>query len=209
MVVYNKAIEQMKQENSLLYARIWHQATLNLLGRSENTHLLIGEIFDEKQSLSEMQEAKEQTGLSFVFFLKLMLCCFFDQPGIDIASEGEKLLDSTPAFATTVPFYFYQSLALTKAYSQASKTQQKQIIRKLKNNQKKLKKWADYAPMNYLHKWHLVEAEQYRISDNQAKVIEFYNKAISGAEENEYLNEVALTNELARANASKIKLGAA
>ncbi|MEM7714070.1 MAG: AAA family ATPase, partial [Cyanobacteria bacterium P01_A01_bin.68] len=197
MLVYNRAIEQMKQENSLLYGRIWHQATLNLLGHSETPHLLIGEIFDEEQGLSEMEAANDKTGISFMLFLKLMLCCFFDQPGIDIASEGEKVLDSTPAFATTVPFYFYQSLALTKAYSQASKTQQKQIIRKLKTNQNKLKKWADYAPMNYLHKWLLVEAERYRILDNQAKAIEFYNKAISQAKEEEYLNEVALANELA------------
>jgi len=59
-----------------------------------------------------------------------------------------------------------------------------------------LKLWAEHAPMNYQHKYDLVEAEKLRIL-GQLEAIEFYDKAIAGARENEYLNEEALSCELA------------
>jgi len=60
-----------------------------------------------------------------------------------------------------------------------------------------LQHWAEHAPMNYLHKWQLVEAEKYRVARQRAEAIEMYDRAISGAKENEYLNEEALAHELA------------
>ncbi|MEG4330208.1 GAF domain-containing protein, partial [Microcoleus sp. herbarium5] len=51
--------------------------------------------------------------------------------------------------------------------------------------------------MNYLHKWYLVEAERQRVLGNKSEAIEMYDRAISGAKENKFLNEEALANELA------------
>ncbi|HEY9707351.1 MAG TPA: PAS domain S-box protein, partial [Oculatellaceae cyanobacterium] len=60
-----------------------------------------------------------------------------------------------------------------------------------------MKKWAHHAPMNHLHKFYLVEAERYRVQSNYVKAMEYYDAAISGAVENEYIQEEALANELA------------
>jgi signal transduction histidine kinase len=67
----------------------------------------------------------------------------------------------------------------------------------VKANQKKIKKWAQFAPMTHLHKFYLVEAERYRVLDEKTKAIECYDRAITLAKENDYLNEEALANELA------------
>jgi len=48
-----------------------------------------------------------------------------------------------------------------------------------------------------LHKWQLVEAEKYRVARQRAEAIEMYDRAISGAKENKYIQEEALANELA------------
>ncbi|MEP6486906.1 trifunctional serine/threonine-protein kinase/ATP-binding protein/sensor histidine kinase [Microcoleus vaginatus GB2-A3] len=68
---------------------------------------------------------------------------------------------------------------------------------RVQENQRKLQHWAEHAPMNYLHKWQLVEAEKYRVARQRAEAIEMYDRAISGAKENEYIQEEALANELA------------
>ncbi|MEG4294919.1 GAF domain-containing protein, partial [Microcoleus sp. C2C3] len=47
------------------------------------------------------------------------------------------------------------------------------------------------------HKWQLVEAEKYRVARQRAEAIEMYDRAISGAKENKYIQEQALANELA------------
>jgi GAF domain-containing protein len=64
-------------------------------------------------------------------------------------------------------------------------------------SQKKIKKWAYYAPMNHLNKFFLIEAERYRILGRETKAAYCYNKAIALAHENKYLHEEALAYELA------------
>ena len=51
--------------------------------------------------------------------------------------------------------------------------------------------------MNYLHKFHLVEAERCRVLNQNGEAREHYDRAIELARENEYVNEEALASELA------------
>src|SRR4028118_968135 len=60
-----------------------------------------------------------------------------------------------------------------------------------------MQKWAHHAPMNFLHKFYLVEAERHRVLDEKIEAIEMYDKSIALAKENEYINEEALAHELA------------
>jgi PAS domain S-box-containing protein len=60
-----------------------------------------------------------------------------------------------------------------------------------------MQKWAHHAPMNYLHKFNLVEAERHRVLGEKIEAMEMYDKAIALAKENEYINEEALAHELA------------
>jgi signal transduction histidine kinase len=48
-----------------------------------------------------------------------------------------------------------------------------------------------------MHKWHLVEAERYRIRGNKLKAMKNYDMAAILARENGYIHEEALANELA------------
>ncbi|MCP4135244.1 MAG: hypothetical protein GY754_30025 [bacterium] len=83
--------------------------------------------------------------------------------------------------------YFYDSLirlALNKD------------LAKVRKNQKKLKKWAFHAPMNYSHKYHLVEAEIARVKGWKLKAMDHYKRAASLARENKFLQDEALALEL-------------
>jgi signal transduction histidine kinase len=51
--------------------------------------------------------------------------------------------------------------------------------------------------MNYLHKYHLVEAQKHHVLDRKTEAIELYDLAIAGAKANGYPQEAALANELA------------
>jgi class 3 adenylate cyclase len=102
----------------------------------------------------------------------------------------------TGLFFTAV-FRFYESLAQLALFSEAAAPEQKRILRRVAANQKKVKKWAGHAPMNYQHKFYLVEAERARVLGHAQAAREYYDQAISLAHENEYLNEEALAHELA------------
>ncbi|BAU66570.1 multi-sensor signal transduction multi-kinase [Stanieria sp. NIES-3757] len=74
---------------------------------------------------------------------------------------------------------------------------QTELFLKIQENQAKLKIYVQSAPMNFQNKYDLVEAECHRILGNKAEAIEYYDRAIASARENQILNEEALANELA------------
>ncbi|MCT7953035.1 AAA family ATPase [Ancylothrix sp. C2] len=197
MAMYSKVISQLKQESAFYYNILNRQLVLNLMGRCEDKYHLIGESYDEVKMLPVHQKAKAKNICHAVYFYKFFLCYFFQNysQALENAKQVEKYIDSAPG---TIPLsHFYNSLAHLAIYSEASQTEQKQIIRKVKANQKNIRKWAKFAPMTHLHKYYLVEAEKHRVLGNNTLAIEYYDNAIKLAKKNEYLNEEALANELA------------
>ena len=94
-------------------------------------------------------------------------------------------------------FCLYHSLALLSLPLDASNSQIVAWLNCVNINQEKMQKWAEHPPMNYLHKFHLVEAEKARVLGQFFKAEEFYERAIAGAAENEFIQEEALAYELA------------
>jgi signal transduction histidine kinase/ActR/RegA family two-component response regulator len=82
-------------------------------------------------------------------------------------------------------------------YSNVAASEQKNFLKKVAKNQKKMKNWANHAPMNFLHKYYLVEAERARVLGNYKDAREFYDQAIAFAQQNDFLSEEALAYELA------------
>ncbi len=103
------------------------------------------------------------------------------------------------AIAMIRPLYFnfYDSLTHLALYPDAPEPEQQRILEKVTANQEKMQLWAQHAPMNYLHKYYLVEAERARVLCNPSDARDYYDRAISLAKEHEYLNEEALAYELA------------
>ncbi|MFL9452762.1 MULTISPECIES: trifunctional serine/threonine-protein kinase/ATP-binding protein/sensor histidine kinase [Nostocales] len=199
MATYNRAIGQLKQEVALAWASIFRQIVLNLLEKTENPYYLSGESFDEETILPLFQKANDRLGLLFFYFSKLHLCYLFEeyQQAVEYAALAEKYLDSGIGQIVVVLVHFYDSLSRLAIYSQSLEQEQKSHLDKVRINQEKLQKWAHYAPMNYLHKFYLVEAERHRVLEQKSEAIEMYDLAISLSQENEYLNEEALAWELA------------
>ncbi|MEG4986989.1 AAA family ATPase [Microcoleus sp. BR0-C5] len=197
MAMYSNTLSQLKQETSYYYNQLNRQVLLNLMGQAEDKCRLIGENYDETKMLPLHQEANAQNLCRSVYFYKLFLCYIFQdyQQAIENAKSAEKYSDSAVG---TIPLYhFYNSLVYLAIYSDAPQSEQKLILQKVKANQKNIKKWAHFAPMTHLHKFYLVEAERYRVLGENARAIDYYDRAIALAKEHDYINEEALANELA------------
>ena len=199
MEKYTKVITQIKQKRIIYYNEIYRQTILNLLGYVENPCHLIGEAYDEEKMLGSHLEANDFSGLLYLYFNKLFLCyLFYDfTQAIENASLAEQYLDGVRGQQVVPIFYLYDSLVRLAIYLDISKSEQKKILEKIQVNQDKMQYWANHAPMNYLHKFELVEAEKHRILGNNLEAMELYDRAITGAKENEYIHEEALANELA------------
>ncbi|MCC5637523.1 AAA family ATPase [Nostoc sp. CHAB 5844] len=199
MASYSNAVSQIKQETVFNWYNIYRQSVLNLVQTTEKSTSLIGEAYDEEKMLTIHQQAQDRVGLLYIHFNKLYLCYLFrDFPqAIENSELAEIYLDSGVGNLVMPLFYFYDSLARLAVCDNISQTEQKHILVRIEVNQEKMQKWAHDAPMNYLHKFYLVEAERYRVTGQYLEAIEYYDRAISLAKENEYINEEALANELA------------
>ncbi|MEH1942039.1 MAG: AAA family ATPase [Nostoc sp.] len=193
------AIHKIKQKTTLNYIEIYWQATLNLLGKNENPCLIKGEACDEQIRLPLHQQANDYAGVGYIYLNKFLLCYWFENysEAIENLAIAEKYLDAVIGMPFVPVFNFYDSLVRLAVYGDRSESEQKAILDRVQANQEKMQKWADYAPMNHLHKFYLVEAERHRVLGEKIEAIEMYDKAIALAKENEYINEEALAHELA------------
>ena len=78
MAAYRDAIYKNKQETTLHCIEIYLQATLNLLGRSEDPCLLKGEAYDEHIMLPLHLQANDNTGLYYIYCHKFLLSYLFE-----------------------------------------------------------------------------------------------------------------------------------
>jgi PAS domain S-box-containing protein len=196
---YIHALKQLKQVVSVNVLEIYLQAILNLSSDCPDPRSLIGQVYDESKKLPLLQQANDRYGLFNLYVNKLVLSYLFQDFGQ--ASENaallENYLDGGTGHVGVAIFYFYDSLARLMVYPNLANSEQVDILDKVTANQEKMKLWAHHAPMNYLHKFYLVEAERHRVLSQNVEAMDYYDRAIAGAKENEYINEEALANELA------------
>ncbi|ETR74023.1 MAG: hypothetical protein OMM_00496 [Candidatus Magnetoglobus multicellularis str. Araruama] len=93
-------------------------------------------------------------------------------------------------------YYFYDSLAQSSIFEKSNPKKKKQILKKITSNQKRIKKWSKHAPMNFLNKYYLVEAERCSILGKQSEAVDYYEKAIQSASDNGFIHEEGLASEL-------------
>ncbi|TAG64875.1 MAG: serine/threonine protein kinase, partial [Oscillatoriales cyanobacterium] len=198
-VQYFTLVQNLKQELSMELLGIWGQIILNLRGMSANKSQLIGEKFNEAEILPRLQQANNYMSLFNVYLAKLLLNYLFKQPdkAVADASLAAEYAQAAIGFMMIGTHNFYYSLALLAVYPTADSAEQAKHLMQVVANQEKMRKWAHHAPMNYQHKYELVEAEKARVLGDKDKAIDYYDRAIQHSREQGYIQEEALANELA------------
>ncbi|MEH2247991.1 trifunctional serine/threonine-protein kinase/ATP-binding protein/sensor histidine kinase [Nostoc sp.] len=196
---HRKVIQQLRQDSCLHKQSIYHQVIVNLLEVLPEPERLLGEYCHEDEIIQLYLKTNQETALYQVYFNKLLLCYLFQhyEQALQNAKLAEPYLDAVTGLMLVPIFYFYDALVRLAVYPDASETDQISIIERVTAHQEKLRIWADHAPSNQAHRHALVVAEKCRVLGARAEAIEYYDRAIAKAKENEYLNEEALANELA------------
>ncbi|MBD0344853.1 MAG: GAF domain-containing protein, partial [Coleofasciculus sp. Co-bin14] len=196
---YSNSIRQLRREQFLNWTLPSWQAVLNLLGQTENPCKLIGNAYNEERALPYAIAVNDRSQLHLLHLHKLILSYLFGEydQAIENAAIAEQYLDGVIAQLVIAIFYFYDSLAHLRLLAETSNPDKEVLLDRVNSNQAKMQHWAHHAPMNFLHKFHLVEAEKARVLGQVLAAEEYYEQAIDGAKENGYLQEEALAYELA------------
>ncbi len=199
---YNRAIIAINQKNALCYNQMLHQAVLNLLGLSISPVQLVGKAFNEISDFDQFEQNQDQLGLLCFYIHKLMLCYLFQEYGeaLNCQQQAQKLVESGIGTINTFPVFFWgvlTCLILLRQHPQSLNVDVSQLERTITLGKEKLRFWASHNPHYYQHKYALLCAESHRLDGDRLAALEAYDQAIAGAKANGYLQDEALTNELA------------
>ncbi|MCB2185502.1 MAG: AAA family ATPase [Deltaproteobacteria bacterium] len=179
--------------------RVYKQMVVNLLGEfAEKPWILTGRYCQEEKAIQTFSEVGDISGVAMFHVTKLVLAYHFDQYSLALghAPKAEENLYGLPGLILVPLLYFYDSLTRLALFPEMEEATQKEILAKVASNQEMMKNWADYAPMNFLHKYHLVEAERSAAVGDYLEAEELYEKALEGAKRHEYIQEEALACQL-------------
>ena len=201
MANYNHLLFQLKQETVLTWNQIYRQTVLQLMGNSASSDILLSKDYSPEKLLPLLLKANDRVGIQHFYLQKLILAYLFGdiEQALENATQAEVYLDGVAGFINVSEYHFYDALARLAAYPSATKKEQEEHLFSATSNLKKLQKKALSAPMNLQHKCDLITAEKARVLGNIVTAMEYYDRAIAGAQENGYIQVQALAAELAGA----------
>ncbi len=193
-----KAIKLLNQKFDFDTITLFHQTSLRLINpKGISTQFTIND-FSEDDMIKVFKKEGNKSSLLCYHILKLNLnyCAHQYEEALSHIIHAYVYIDSGRSTFLIPYFYFYESLTRLALCHGISSNEKKKHITIVVKNQKKLKKLANHAPVNFLHKWHLVEAEKESTLCKFEKATEHYKKAIERAKSNQYVQEEALAYEL-------------
>ncbi len=195
---YIPLLQKFKLQYFLYYAQIVQQLSLNLLGRSKNRLVLIGESFNETEMLSILEALNNGTSLVYAYLAKGILAYLFKEPELALAhlQEVQKYKQETGTMVVS-QYNFYYSLALLAQYPNVPPQERSEFLDRVELNQKELQNWTYQSPANFQHDYELIEAETAKVSGNFDRAVELYDRAIQAAKKAGYQQKEAIANELA------------
>jgi predicted ATPase/signal transduction histidine kinase/tRNA A-37 threonylcarbamoyl transferase component Bud32 len=198
-IKYTDLMLKYKQNLVSDQTKLGREFVLNLLDKSGDKFEFVGDNFDENEIIITWERTNNYTFIAYFYLFKSVLFYLFKEniKAVEVAGLTEKYKASLGALIHSSEHNFYYSLILLAHYPATTKTKQKQYLKKVASHQKQMKTWAHHAPMNFQHKYDLVEAEKARVLTQNEIAVIYYERAINGAKEQGFLQEEALANERA------------
>ncbi len=186
---YRAVMAQLKQYSAQIYLDMIQQTVQNLRETRIRPDFLIGSAYDETVMIPKHYEDNEFTAIACACIYKLLLAyCYGNYTAaLDHITQVKQYVMGVSGSAFVPIFHFYAALTHLALFRTQPAIEQTEILGLVETHQSTLQQWAQNAPMNYLHKWHLVEAERQRVLGNKAEAIEMYDRAISGAKKTNIL----------------------
>lgn len=199
-----ESLEYINQKSAVRLTQNFEQLIANLIGQSEEPANFASYPYNPHWEISMITDGGDRFGLHYFYLNKAYLkylFCELDQgyEALEFTEKAGNYLDVVGGFLIEPIFYFYDSLIRLNAMQRGKQSQaipEPNSLEKVHQNQQKMALWQSHAPMNFRHKFDLVEAEKCRVLDQKLEAIALYSQAITGAKEQEYIQEEALANEL-------------
>lgn len=200
MEQYSLAMQQLNQDKILYVYLMFLQVIANLNSFSaKEPWCLDGQYFNESEGEAAYLAADDQPAYCTYLVQKGTLYYLFGE-----AEQAKKYFDevaereeSVAATYMVSAIAFLDALTHLELLKKGEYKNKKAYLKRVTSQLKKLKKWAEAAPLNYQHKYDLVAAELAAFRGRQRQARKHFEDAIDNARNSGFLQEEALAYELA------------
>jgi predicted ATPase/signal transduction histidine kinase/ActR/RegA family two-component response regulator len=193
--------KETSNEPVLQTIRLEEQFVACLKGATSGPTSLEDASFDERACRASVEAAGFGCGIVFHDIMKQMLAFLFGDPAQALvhAEQAQKTLGAAMAMPIEATYYFFHALTLAALLPRADPERQREYSQTLMGHLRKLERWAENCPENFLSRFALVSAELARIEGRDQDARRLYEQAIESAHQNGFVQYEALAWELAAA----------
>jgi len=191
---FTGSFRQLKQYGAFNLADILLH-TVNRLTDPEKVSAVLGNgQISEEALLQRCFDAHDKTAVFFLHLHRMQLNYLFGdyEKARSCAKDAEAFLEAVVGLHYIPLYHFYRSLVILANPKSTGKD-----LKSVRSSMKKMKLWAKHAPENFMHKFHLLEAEWAARHNENENARKAYDKAIILSRENNFLQEEAIALERA------------
>lgn len=198
MSAFSTTITDLGQGTSLYTHEIHRQAVFNLMGDCEDPNRLVGSAYNEDLAVPIHQKESDVSNLFTYYCAKALLLLILGDYGQAAAAANINRQYLSGGVATVfVPNYFAYDALIQAQVCDQQPAHRSKLLRRIRKNRKKVARWAAMAPMNHVHHLALIDAEIARLQQRPHEALNYYEQAITAAQQNRFSQVEALASELA------------
>ena len=200
MAEHEAVIKATGVDSAYHFMQLYRQAVDNLMNTVSDPCRLAGTFYDEAKMLDVDMEADNRGRDLGLYNSKLLLCLLYRHydRAVKNAERVERVLKGGWTLGSSVPpFYCWKALAYLGCYPDAGTAEKGHILKKVEDAQAAMHRWARQSPVNYRHKYELVNAVRHWVLGHDAAAMTLFDQVIGLAKANDYLYDEAMANELA------------
>ncbi|WP_428263618.1 AAA family ATPase [Haliangium sp.] len=191
------SLTRMGQHSAINWIRSHWQTVRNLLGYDGDPVELQGAAHNASVLVPALDGQDDQLDRFLIDMYTMFLSYTFRdyERALEHANEGTFSAVVGPLY--DVLWHSFDALIRLAVIDQAPEEERGRIMERVAADQAKVQRAAEVAPMNFRHRWLLIEAERHRVEGRIIEAIDAYDEAIAAATAPGYHNDAALANERA------------
>lgn len=194
---YQEAIRPMKQGMTSDYLDLCLQFYDCLVGEADDPSRLIGKYYDVEVKREQHEKAGDVSFMVLNSETEVLLKYLFgDFVGALRLVEGMRTdAGGFGGFYRGATSCMMESLVILRNLADLDGVKRKPLMRKVRRNQKKMKKWMSHCPENYQNKFLLVEAEKLRCEGKEFEAHDLFEQSMALAKQQGFIQEQAMAAE--------------
>lgn len=192
-------VRDCEYQDSLDSGTLFLQMQRNFLGLTDGLCSMNEAGFDEARCLAGMRERRFMTGVANYHIYKAEICRFYGrhEEALVHVREQDRLIASAMSLPQLVRFYIVAFLTLAACLPAMAAEEAAATRVRLRADLRRMKRWADHCPANFLHLQQLMQAELDRLDGKVAAALQGYEQAAESARAGGFRRDEAMANELA------------